>query len=184
MASACRQKKGGVGMSRRGGSNVRLHQPRGRRKGGAASILSTVGSLFSHGLGGLVGGGEPTRMTPRRHLEPSFKPTSMLKQTTLGSTSSSGQRRAITTTLSSVMVDFLSQRPFGTPRPAILATMFRPTSKPWPMKWPRPTIDLSSSVHSLCAPRPACVSTSTSRPTARPCSPTAARWASRASCRS
>ena len=49
-----------------------------------------------------------------------------------------------------------SHRPFGTPRPAILATMFRPTSKPWPMKWPRPTIDLGSSVHSLCAPRSAC----------------------------
>ena len=31
---------------------------------------------------------------------------------------------------------------------------------------------------------PACASTSTSRPTVRPCSPTPARWASRASCRS
>ena len=33
-------------------------------------------------------------------------------------------------------------------------------------------------------PRPACGSTSISRPTARPCSPTPARWAWRASCRS
>src|SRR5262245_11185994 len=69
---------------------------------------------------------------------------------TLESTSSSSQQRAITTTTSWLMVDFLSRPSFDTPRPAIPATMLRAKSVRWRMKWPRQrseSIDLGA--HSL-----------------------------------